>query len=41
MRAAPEGDPATRRDWVAAGAGLFAIALPSATISSGARRGRR
>lgn len=36
VRAAPEGDPATRRDWVVAGAGLFAIALPSATISSAA-----
>lgn len=36
MRAAPEGDPATRRDWVVAGAGLFAIFLPSATISSAA-----
>ena len=36
LRAAPEGDPATRRDWVVAGAGLLTIALPSATISSGA-----
>jgi len=36
MRAAPEGDPVTRRDWAVAGAGLLAIFLPSATISSGA-----
>lgn len=36
MRAAPEGGRPTRRDWVVAAAGLFAIALPSATISSGA-----
>ncbi|MGZ8286466.1 MAG: hypothetical protein ACXW27_14760 [Allosphingosinicella sp.] len=36
LRAAPRGDPATRRDWAIAATGLFAIALPSATISSGA-----
>ena len=36
IRAAPEGASATRRDWLVAGAGLFAIFLPSATISSAA-----
>jgi exosortase/archaeosortase family protein len=36
LRAAPEGDPATRRDRIVAGVGLLAIALPSATISSAA-----
>lgn len=36
LRAAPEGDTVSRRDCAVAGAGLLAIFLPSATISSGA-----
>jgi exosortase/archaeosortase family protein len=36
LRTAPRGDPATRRDFLVAGIGLLAVALPSATISSAA-----
>ena len=36
MRAAPADDPPTRLDWIVAGLGLAAVALPSATISSAA-----
>ncbi len=36
LRAAPRGEPATRRDFLVAALGLLAVALPSATISSGA-----
>lgn len=36
IRAAPGDEPATRLDWAVAAAGLAAIALPSATISSAA-----
>jgi exosortase/archaeosortase family protein len=36
LRTAPQGEPATKRDWAVAGIGLVAVALPSATISSAA-----
>lgn len=36
LRAAPEREPASPRDWAVASFGLVAVALPSATISSGA-----
>jgi exosortase/archaeosortase family protein len=36
LRAAPQAEPATQRDWAVAAVGLVAVALPSATISSAA-----